>query len=46
MEKLQEKIRKEINNLEKMILSNSDKEKIIEQRKKLDKLLEKYIKDL
>ncbi len=46
MEKLQEKIRKEINNLEKMILSNSDKEKIIEQRKKIDKLLEKYIKDL
>lgn len=46
MEKLQEKIRKEINNLEKMILSNSDKEKIMEQRKKLDKLLEKYIKDL
>lgn len=46
MEKLQEIIRKEINNLEKMILSNSDKEKIIEQRKKIDKLLEKYIKDL
>ena len=46
MKNLKENIKKEIEILEKMIELNIDKEKIESQRKKLDKLLEEYLKDL
>lgn len=46
MNDLKENIKKEIEILENMISLNSEREKIEKQRKKLDKLLEEYIKDL
>lgn len=46
MEDLRGKIRDEIEKLEEMIKANEDKEKIEKQRKKLDEILEKYLKDL
>lgn len=46
MEDLRGKIRDEIEKLEEMIKANGDKEKIEKQRKKLDEILEKYLKDL
>ena len=46
MEEMKQTIRKEIEKLEEMINSNEEKEKIEKQRKKLDKLLEEYLKDL
>ncbi len=46
MKNLKENIKKEIGILEEMIELNIDKEKIESQRKKLDKLLEEYLKDL
>ena len=46
MKNLKENITKEIEILEKMIELNIDKEIIESQRKKLDKLLEEYLKDL
>lgn len=46
MKDLKENIKKEIEILEEMIELNIDKEKIEKQRKKLDKLLEQYLKDL
>ena len=46
MEDLRGKIRDEIEKLEEMIKANENKEKIEKQRKKLDEILEKYLKDL
>lgn len=46
MNDLKENIKKEIEILENMISLNSEREKIEKQRKKLDKLLEEYLKDL
>ncbi len=46
MNDLKDNIKKELEILEKMISLNKDKEKIETQRKKLDKLLEEYLKDL
>ena len=46
MKNLKENIKKELEILEEMIELNIDKEKIESQRKKLDKLLEEYLKDL
>ena len=46
MNDLKENIKKEIEILKNMISLNSEREKIEKQRKKLDKLLEEYLKDL
>ena len=46
MNDLKENIKKELEILENMISLNKEKEKIENQRKKLDKLLEEYLKDL
>lgn len=46
MEEMKQTIRKEIEKLEEMISLNEEKEQIEKQRKKLDKLLQKYLKDL
>ena len=48
MNDLKENIKKELEKLENMISLNKEKEKeeIENQRKKLDKLLEEYLKDL
>ncbi len=43
---LKQKIEEEISKLEKMINSNEEKEEIDKERKKLDELLEEYLKDL
>lgn len=43
---LKENISNEIRKLEKMIENNEKDESIREQKNKLDKLLEEYIKDL
>lgn len=46
MKDLKDNIKKEIEILENMINLNKEKEQIENQRKKLDKLLEEYLKDL
>ena len=46
MKDLKENIKKEIEILENMISIKKKKEQIENQRKKLDKLLEEYLKDL
>lgn len=46
MKELKDNIKKEIEILENMISLNKEKEQIENQRKKLDKLLEEYLKDL
>ncbi len=46
MKDLKNNIKKEIEILENMINLNKEKEQIENQRKKLDKLLEEYLKDL
>ena len=46
MNDLKENIKKEIEILKNMISLNNEREKIEKQRKKLDKLLEEYLKDL
>ena len=43
---LKQKIEEHLSNLEEMIDSNKGKEEINKERKKLDKLLEEYLKDL
>lgn len=43
---IKEKIKKELQTLEKMINSNKEKKEIESQRKKLDTLLEEYVKDI
>ncbi len=43
---LKQKIEEEIRKLEKMINSNEGKEEIEKERKKLDNILEEYLKDL
>ena len=43
---LKQKIEEEIRKLEKMINANEGKEEIEKERKKLDNLLEEYLKDL
>lgn len=45
MNDLKDNIKKELETLEKMITLNKGKEEIENQRKKLDKLLEEYLKD-
>ena len=46
MKDLKDNIKKEIEILENMINLNKEKEQIENQRKKLNKLLEEYLKDL
>ena len=46
MKDLKDNIKKEIEILENMINLNKEKEQIEKQRKKLNKLLEEYLKDL
>lgn len=46
MNDLKDNIKKELEILEKMINLNKEKEQIENQRKKLDKLLEEYLKNL
>ena len=43
MEDLKEKIKKQIELLEKMINENERKEEIVKNKKKLDELLNKYV---
>ena len=43
---LKQEIKKQIQILEDLIDSQKPEEEIIEQKKKLDKLLEKYVEDL
>lgn len=46
MEELKEQIKAELKQLEEMIKSGENKSKVAKQRKKLDHLLKKYVKDL
>lgn len=46
MQETKQKIKETLKILEELINTNSEKEKIEKQRKKLDKLLEEYTKDL
>lgn len=46
MNDLKDHIKKELEILENMISLNKEKEEIEKQRKKLDNLLEEYLKDL
>ena len=46
MDELRKKIAQELRKLEEMINVQEDKENIELQRKKLDELLKKYIKDI
>ena len=46
MEDLKEEIAKQLLELEHMILEERDKKEIAEQKRLLDKLLEKYVSDL
>ena len=46
MSETKQKIKETLKILEELINTNSEKEKIEKQRKKLDKLLEEYTKDL
>ena len=46
MEDLKKKIKEELKILEEMIEKKKKKNKIDNQRKKLDSLLEKFVKDL
>ena len=46
MKDLKDNIKKEIEILENMINLNKEKEQIEKKRKKLNKLLEEYLKDL
>ena len=46
MQETKQKIKETLKILEEIINTNSEKEKIEKQRKKLDKLLEEYTKDL
>ncbi len=46
MENIKEKIKKELETIDKMILENETKEKIEKHRQELDKLLKQYLKDM
>ena len=46
MENIKEKIKKELETIDKMILENETKEKIEKHRQKLDQLLKQYLKDM
>lgn len=46
MQETKQKIKETLKILEELINTNSEKEKIEKQRKKLDELLEEYTKDL
>lgn len=46
MSETKQKIKEELKKLEDLINTNSEKENIEKQRKKLDELLEEYTKDL
>ncbi len=46
MEDLKKQIKEELKILEEMIENKEEKNKIDNQRKKLDSLLEKFVKDL
>lgn len=46
MENIKEKIKKELETIDKMILENETKEKIENHRQKLDQLLKQYLKDM
>ncbi len=46
MEDLKDEISKQLLKLEHMVLEQKDKKEIAEQKRLLDKLLEKYVSDL
>ncbi len=46
MENLKEQIAQKLKQIENMIETEKDKNKIETERKKLDKLLEQYLKDI
>ena len=45
-EKLKQQIGEKLKEIEEMIIKGDDKEEIEEQRKKLDRMLEEYIKNI
>ncbi len=46
MKELKEQIKATLKQLEEMIKNGANKSKVIKQRKKLDDLLKRYVKDL